>query len=201
MVKAIAFDMGGVLVGLDYERAIASFRSKAGFERIEEFLDPWRQKGFLSDLENGDINEEEFLDKCRPYCHKDITVDIITECFADFLTGIDPRKAEIVRALSKKYPLYLLSNNNPFSMRGCIPLFDAAGIPLSMFRDKFISSDMRMCKPSPEIFREVIRRIGCEPGELVFIDDSQANVDGALSVGIDARLYTSLEDFEALANL
>lgn len=201
MVKAIAFDMGGVLVGLDYSRALASFRTKAGFERIGEFLDPWKQKGFFSDLENGLISEEEFLEQCRPYCREGVTLDILQECLTDFLTGIDPRKAEIVRSLARKYPLYLLSNNNPLSMRGCEPFFEAAGIPFSLFRDRFISSDMKMCKPHPDIFLEAVRRIGCAPSEIVFIDDSQANVDGALSVGIDARLYSSIEDFEALAGL
>jgi len=201
MTKAIAFDMGGVLIGLDYDKAISSFKSKAGFERITEFLDPWKQKGFFSDLESGCITEEEFLEQCRSYCSPSVTLDILTECLSDFLTGIDSRKAEIVRALSFRYPLYLLSNNNPLSMRGCEPLFNAAGIPFSMFSGKFISSDMKMCKPHPDIFIESVRRVGCDPSELVFIDDSPANVAAAQAVGIDARLYRSIADFEDLLSL
>ncbi|MBP5675849.1 MAG: HAD-IA family hydrolase, partial [Bacteroidales bacterium] len=51
----------------------------------------------------------------------------------------------------------------------------------------FISSEMKMMKPSREFYLEAVRRIGLPPEEIVFIDDSLVNVQAARAVGIDAR--------------
>lgn len=48
---------------------------------------------------------------------------------------------------------------------------------------------MKMLKPGQEIFRESIRRTGFKPEELLFIDDSAANVDAAVNAGMHAVLY------------
>ena len=48
-------------------------------------------------------------------------------------------------------------------------------------------------KPEPVIYRTLIDRIGCKADEIVFFDDIQANIDGALKAGIRAFLWTGLE--------
>ena len=57
---------------------------------------------------------------------------------------------------------------------------------------------MKMLKPSPEFYKEAIRRIGLPAGELLFIDDNQANVDGARAVGMPARFYQPGTDLSLL---
>ena len=49
MVKAIVFDIGGVLIDLDPGRCIRAFREILGYERITEILDPCHQKGIYGD--------------------------------------------------------------------------------------------------------------------------------------------------------
>lgn len=196
MIKAVVFDIGGVIIDLDYEKAVNSFREKAGFVTIGEYLDLWRQRGFFEQLEAGAMSEEEFVTLCLAQCRPGTRPEVLQECLDDFLVGIDPRKVEIIRALSEKYPLYLLSNNNPISMRGCEKMFADAGIPMDRyFRKRFISSEMKMVKPEPPIYLAAIEAIGCRPEEILFIDDSQKNVDGARAVGIDARKCTTLDSF------
>jgi len=46
-----------------------------------------------------------------------------------------------------------------------------------------------MLKPSREIYAEMVRRVGMPAGEILFIDDSQNNVDAARAVGIHAVFY------------
>ena len=53
MVKAVVFDIGGVLIGLDLDRCIRAFRENLGYERITELLDPCHQKGIYGDMEAG----------------------------------------------------------------------------------------------------------------------------------------------------
>ena len=60
---------------------------------------------------------------------------------------------------------------------------------------------MKMMKPSREIFDAVAAEIGLPPAEILFVDDSQKNVDGARAAGWQAALYVQGTDLGAcLAN-
>ena len=199
MVKAIVFDIGGVLVGLDMEACIGAFRKILGFERITELLDPWHQKGIYGEMEGGTVSADEFrsfvLSESRPGCVPS-DVDRAMSCL---LAGVDPRTAAVVRELAGRYPLYLLSNNNPISMPFCLEALRQAGLPPeTTFRDQFISCEMKCLKPSREFYLEAVRRIGLPAGEILFIDDNQANVDGALAVGMQSRLFVPGTDMGRL---
>jgi len=196
MIKAVVFDMGGVLVGLDFDRAVKSFKEKAGFDTIDQFLDPWHQRGFFREMESGTMSEEEFCRRCLELCRPGTTPAVLESCLGDFLTGIDEDKVALIKELYKKYDLYLLSNNNPISIRCCEKMFREYGIPMDKyFKKRFISSEMKMVKPNRDIYEASISAIGCKPDEIFFIDDSKINVDTACSLGIHACLYTCKEDF------
>ena len=48
-------------------------------------------------------------------------------------------------------------------------------------------------KKEPEFFHHVLKELGLEPQEILFLDDSQSNIDNARSLGIEAYLYDNLE--------
>jgi putative hydrolase of the HAD superfamily len=186
MTKAIVFDIGGVLIGLDLDRGIRAFKEVLGYERISELLDKSHQKGIYGDFEGGLLTADEFrariLEESRPGC----TPEDVDRCVRSILNDIVPETAAAVRSVYGRYPLYLLSNNNPIGMQNCLELMEKAGMG-GLYEDMFISSEMKMLKPSPEFFLEAVRRIGLPPGEILFIDDSLANVNAARALGIDAR--------------
>jgi len=195
----IVFDIGGVLLDLDYDRAVKTFKTVAGFERIEEFLDKCHQRGIIHELEAGQISAEEFVEKARPYCKPGVTREMLEQCFRAFIGEMHPEKVRIIRDLYAKYDLYLLSNNNPLSMKACCDKITEAGLPVEKyFKKAFVSSEMKMMKPSAEFFNAAIADIGCPPSEILFLDDSQRNVDGALSVGINAKYCGGIDDFLAI---
>ena len=49
-MKALIFDMGGVLVDLDMDACRNAFKYDLGFDEIEQNLDPCHQKGVIGDL-------------------------------------------------------------------------------------------------------------------------------------------------------
>ena len=76
-------------------------------------------------------------------------------------------------------------------MKRCHDALEEVGIDWRhVFKDEFISCYMKMLKPSAEIFNEAVRRIGLPADEIMFIDDSQSNIDGAAAVGIRAVFYS-----------
>lgn len=190
MVKAIVFDIGGVLIGLNLDRCIRAFREILGYERITQLLDPYHQKGIYGDMEGGLISADEFrrqvLAESRPGC----TGADVDRCMGALLNGMEPDTVETVKALGARYPLYLLSNNNPIAMRLINEEFRRNGIePEAAFRGQFISSEMRLLKPSREIYDAAVRGIGLPAGEILFIDDNLTNVQAAREAGLQARQY------------
>lgn len=188
MIKALIFDMGGVLIDLNFQRCLNAFLG-LGFEQIREMLDPCHQKGAFRELEAGNITADDFYDICITNSRPGTTKEDVKDCFRAFVEGIEPYKVPLLHELAEKYDLYMLSNNNPIAMSIYWPTFAEAGLPLTTFRELFISCDMKMLKPFPEIYRESIRRVGCKPSEMLFIDDSQSNVDAARAEGMNAVLF------------
>ena len=52
----------------------------------------------------------------------------------------------------------------------------------------FISGDLGLRKPSPDIYRHAIDRLGVAPPEIVFVDDRPRNLDAARDVGFQTVL-------------
>lgn len=186
MTKAIVFDVGGVLITLDLERGIRAFKEVLGYDRISELLDPCHQKGIFGDMEGGIISADEFRAKVLEESRPGSTAEDVDRCVRSILNPIKAETAAAVRSVYGRYPLYLLSNNNPIGMPACLELMEEAGIG-GLYEDMFISSEMKMLKPSPEFYREAIRRIGLPPEEILFIDDSLTNVEAARAQGMDAK--------------
>ena len=219
MIKAIIFDLGGVLIDLDLERCRKAFVEDVGYRKINELLDAWHQKGFYSDLEEGKLSEDEFRRKIiegsafaghsAPSTESvpsaesvpAVSPDDVDHAMWALLTGIEPYKIDFLRELSGKYDLYLLSNNNGISMVRCRQIFEEAGLPMEkVFRKQYLSYEMKMLKPSPQIYRAVIEDIGLSPDEMLFIDDSVSNVAAAASLGIHAVQYVPGADLRTAVN-
>ena len=202
MVSAIVFDLGGVLIDLDYDSCVRSFREVLGYERITELLDLSHQKGIYGDMEAGLITADEFraevLRESRPGC---VPADV-DRAMAGLLVGMDPKKVPLLERLAEKYALYGLSNNNEISVARMHAIYEENGLDWQrVFRKEFISSRMKLLKPSRAIFDAAAAEIGFPPAEILFVDDSQRNVDGARSAGWQAALYVQGTDLgDCLAN-
>jgi len=190
MTKAIVFDIGGVLVGLDLGRCIHAFQEILGYDRITSLLDPYHQKGIYGDMEGGLISADDFhrlvLAESRPGC----TPADVDRCMGALITGMAPDTVRTVKELAKRYPLYLLSNNNPIAMGIINGMFRDNGIePSTTFKSQFLSYEMRLLKPSQAIYLATIKGIGLPAEEILFIDDNETNVLAAREAGMQARLY------------
>lgn len=197
--KALIFDMGGVLVDLDIEDCKRAFKEDLGFYRIDEIIDPCHQKGIYGDLEEGVISPEEFRKAVLAESRPGACPDDVDKAMWHILTGIEPYKVEMLKRLAQSYDLYMLSNNNAICLPRSRRIFAEAGIPLEdMFRKCYFSFEMRALKPSEAFYKAVMEDIGTEPENMLFVDDSQKNVDGAVAAGLPAVYYEPGTDLEML---
>ena len=191
--------MGGVLVDLDIEGCKDSFRKNLEYHDIDRIIDPCHQKGIWGDLEEGLLEADEFrriilADSCPGAGPQDVD-----EAMARILVGISPYKAELLKRMSAGYDLYMLSNNNSIFLPYSSAMFTNAGIPLSdIFRKCFFSFEMKALKPSREFYKRVMEEIGGPAENMLFIDDSRTNVDGAVAAGLPAVYYEPGTDLSAL---
>lgn len=197
-VKAVLFDMGGVLIDLDVERCVEAFIKNAGFTTIRQYLDTSHQRGFIGLFEQGLISENEFYAECLSRSKKGTTRETISKCIGSLLVGIAPAKVDFLRKLSKYCSLYMVSNNNPVAMYYIEKHFSDSGIPIDeIFKGVFCSYKLKVMKPAREYFAKVLDKVPYSPSDMVFVDDSKLNVEAAAEFNIDSRHYRQGDDLEA----
>jgi len=198
-IKALIFDMGGVLVDLDIEDCKRAFKEYVGYYGIDSIIDACHQKGIYGDLEEGKLSADEFRRIVLADSRPGASEEDVDRAMWHILIGIEPYKAEMLKRLSESYGLYLLSNNNPVCLPRSRKIFEDAGIPLDkIFRKCFYSFEMKALKPSEDFYKAVVKEIGLPADQMLFIDDSQKNVDGAIAAGLPAVYYEPGTDLEAL---
>ena len=189
-MKALIFDMGGVLVDLDIDACKKAFKEGLGFLEIDEILDPCHQKGMIGEMEGGAITADEFRDYVISRSRPGVTADDVDNAFFKILVGVEPYKFDLLKRLSKDYDIYMLSNNNPIAAKRASEMFSEGGFPMeTSFRKCYLSYQMKMLKPSEEFYKAVIADIGLPAEEMLFIDDSKANVQASVDAGLPAVWY------------
>jgi putative hydrolase of the HAD superfamily len=188
--KAIIFDMGGVLIDLDMEGCKRAFVENLGFHEIHTILDPCHQKGIIGDLEEGLIDADDFRVYVLERSNPGVQPHQVDEAFWHILLSIAPEKIDLLKRLSGKYDLYMLSNNNPVCLPRSEAMFEAAGFPIyENFKKCYMSFQMKALKPSEKFYKAVVADIPLPAEEMIFVDDSQTNVDGAIAAGLPAVYY------------
>jgi HAD superfamily hydrolase (TIGR01509 family) len=176
MYKTIIFDFFGVLSQSDpYEAWLTSH----GYKREGQFLQA------SHDVDVGDTKLSEFYSRLSELSGE--PVKSISNAIEDIT--VDDSVVSVVKQLSTSYKLGLLSNAPSELLR---PLLEKHGL-VTLFHAIVISSDVKCRKPSPEIFNIVLKELGSQPQETIFIDDLQPYVDAGEENGIVGLLYTNTE--------
>ena len=197
-MKALIFDMGGVLVDLDLDACRNAYKA-LGFDDIDTILDACHQKGVFGDMEEGKISADDFRDYVMARSAPGVTPEQVDKALHQILVGIEPYKIDMLHRLSQKYAIYMLSNNNPIAVPRAREIFREAGFTMEEdFKKCYISYEMKMLKPSEGFYKAVMADIGLPPEEMLFIDDSQRNVDAAIAAGLPALYYKPGDDLAAL---
>ena len=193
----MVFDLGGVLVDLDAERCIAAFRH-LGMPQIAELINPYHPAAMIGQMEHGEITFHEACERMRAVSgRQDVSDEEIADAYGQFLVGVKPAKVRLIETLRQHgLKTYVLSNNNPSSMRFIRAMFTADGKRMEDYFDGiYLSYEMRELKPSKAIFRKMIADSGMLPERTLYIDDGQKNVDAAQALGFAVYKPAPGEDF------
>lgn len=186
MIKTIAFDLGGVIITIDQSQAIRRFK-EIGAVNVEEWLDPYTQTGIFGDLEHGLITAEDFRVRLSELIGREVTAEQCAYAWQGYVKDVPLRNLELVKKLRQQgYRVVLLSNTNPYMMQWAMsPAFDGQGHSLTSYFDHcYLSYELRLMKPSEDIFRYVLKQEQTFSHEFLFVDDGPRNVAAASQLGI-----------------
>ncbi len=192
-IDAVILDVGNVLILFDPK---ARLTEKYGRETAEMIF-PWvfGSKHWV-EMDRGVLTEDEVKARMKHDAPPELA-EWIDRAIADYPPMGIPMPdslAYLPRLKAAGYKLYVLSNYGEayFAITEQLhPVFgDIDGFILSG-REKVL-------KPTPHIYHALLDQFQLVPERCIFYDDVQANIDGALKMGMQGRVFTSPTQFDEL---
>lgn len=198
-IKNIVFDLGGVLIDLDFPCALKAFE-QAGLTDIARDVQAFSREGIFMDIELGNISSDEFMKAICERSERPMSIEEAQKYWNLILMDIPQEKLVLVRELRKKYPVYLLSNTNqPHWEYVCKQILCKNGYQLDdYFVKAFLSYEMHLAKPDKAIFEQMLQEAGLKAEETLFIDDSEVNCKAAEALGIQTIHYQIGQDLNSV---
>jgi putative hydrolase of the HAD superfamily len=193
-VKNLIFDLGGVILDLSVDTTLNAFANLSGIENSTV------KKLFVSSpgferYEKGEISDEEFREFVKKLYQIDASDEELDVCWNAMLLGFPTRKLALLETLKTKYNVYLLSNTNNIHLEHInnilLPRVNHHTSLDDFFHRAYYSHRMKKRKPDAEIFEQVLQEGNFLPGETLFLDDNQSNVEGAGKLGIKTVLVVN----------
>lgn len=191
--KNIIFDVGSVLINWMrmnlYTTLFHGDREKAKWIIDQVVTNEWNDQTDLGKpIEECIFELKQAFPKYAPY------IDAYWYCYKDMDGGEIPGIYEILSGLKNRgYHLFCLTN---WSHETFPIVKDVHARLFGMFEGFVVSGEEKMVKPNPEIYQLLLNRYSLQASESIFIDDRQANVDGANHVGIHGILFKGAQDLK-----
>jgi putative hydrolase of the HAD superfamily len=185
-IKNIVFDLGNVLLNLDFNASIQSFQklglNSAVVNRQQAYADP-----IFYELETGKTSPEEFRKRVRQILNNpEVSDQQIDDAWCAMIRDISARRVEMLKELSTNFNVYLFSNTNAIHINRLHNEFrEMHGIEFSsLFVKDFYSHEIHERKPDLASYLKVIELSGIIPEETLFVDDLEKNILGAEKAGL-----------------
>lgn len=184
-IKNIIFDFGGVIMDLHIQRVMDEFLALGGSKDL--FPKQYSQfEGIFQLIDRGEMPIPQFYDAVREQGHiPHATNEQIRNAWLSLLGPIQDKRFRALSKLKERYSLYILSNANAIHwdyIESTLMRYHGEDVN-KWFRRIFLSYEMHLEKPEPEIYQTVVREAGIIPQQTLFIDDSELNTSAAAALG------------------
>lgn len=200
-LQNIIFDLGGVLINLDFSKTTNAFH-ELGFPHFEEMFSQHKADQLFRKLEKGEISNSDFYEVMLKVGNDSITEVQIRHAWNSLLLDFRAESIGFLTQLKKEYKIYLLSNTNSIHLDAFNEILEKQmGLPSldGLFTKAYYSHQIGLRKPDAEIFEFVLKDAGITATETLFIDDTSENTTAAAAAGIRSHLLLPGERIEQLA--
>ena len=181
MIKNLIFDFGDVLINLDklaVPQGLAAYGARAVDGRLESLARRY---------EKGQVSTEGFLGEACEILQETEPERLIT-LWNQTIRDFPDERLVFLESLKRAstHRMFLLSNTNELHIQHVEAQMGPAAYNRfkACFEGFYLSHEMGLRKPEPEIFAHVLRCHGLQAGETLFIDDTLEHILGASSLGI-----------------
>jgi putative hydrolase of the HAD superfamily len=187
---ALLFDLGRVVLDIDFSKAIACWAGHAGCTP-ETIVARFVRDEAYRHHEVGKISDAAYFESLRRSLGIGISDAQFLEGWNAIFAGEMPDIAELLPRAARHMPLYAFSNTN----RPHVAYFSKAYADLlGHFREMYLSSSIGLRKPDAEAFDHVVSAMGVPASRIVFFDDLAENIEGARAAGLTAIHVRSTVD-------
>jgi glucose-1-phosphatase len=199
--EAIIFDLGGVILNIDYSLTRIAFE-KAGIKNFHDMYSQANADELFSNLETGKISEDSFYNELNKRTGLYLPSVEIERAWNAMLLTFREKSLEFLNTLKPKYKLFLLSNTNHIHLNAFnkIYLEKKRDKLFEAFFDKaYYSCKMGLRKPNADIYEFVLTENNLDAGKVLFVDDSAQNIEAAKILGMQTILLGPGEYIEDLS--
>ena len=185
-IKNLLFDLGGVIINIDFQMVAQSFGALSNKD-IPLIRQEIEERRIFFNHEVGHWTDAEFRIAVNHMLETSLTDKQIDAAWNSMLFDIPQERIDLLKALRKKYNLYLLSNTNAIHIREVNRILQRDNQVDSLeelFEKTYYSHQIHLAKPSADCYEFVLRDAHIRAEETLFIDDSASNIHGAKQIGI-----------------
>jgi FMN phosphatase YigB (HAD superfamily) len=181
-VQALLFDLGGVVIDIDFNRAFEHWQPVSRLS-LEEIRAGFQFNAAYQQHERGEITAAQyFIHLCNTLQLQEGHARVAEGWNAIFCGEISETLAMIQLARSQ-LPCYAFTNSNTAHQAAWSAMFPTV---VQAFDRIFVSSDMGCRKPERVAFEHISRAINVPADAILFFDDLAENVTGAQDAGLQA---------------
>jgi HAD superfamily hydrolase (TIGR01509 family) len=185
-IGAVVFDLGGVVADFRPEERLEAFAAATGFAP-EEIRSRLFESGFDAASDRGEYSLAQAYAAGIALLDNRITEHDFAACYC---TAFAPNDDILDLAGALPVRTALLTNNGPILLDQLPRRFARL---IRTFDPVVFSCEAGATKPDPRPYRYAAERLGMAPAQVLFIDDTTRNIDGAIRAGMQAVLFKGIE--------
>jgi putative hydrolase of the HAD superfamily len=185
-VDAIIFDLGGVILHIDYDLTRDAFR-ELGLKSFDKIYSKAQQSDLFDLFETGKISAQHFINNVLTFLPAGITANKVVNAWNSMLLEFPPETMDFLRELKTRKRTFLLSNTNEIHVQAFKRKLRSQIGEDSLdpfFEQVYFSNELGKRKPFADTFDYICRQNGLVPEKTLFIDDSIQHIEGAASIGL-----------------
>lgn len=205
--KNLVFDIGNVIVDIDFEVIVAEFQKLATIN-FSEILSFSKQTELFDHMDRGTVTAAQFRQELKKHLKPGVSDEEINRAWNSILISYPPHKFDLLRDLKLRYRTFALSNINELHVeeinKAARSKFGEKDFN-SFFHKAYYSNEIGHRKPDRQIYEHIMQAENLNPAETFFVDDKEENIITAQNLGWQAyqlkerdKLHELLKDLHII---
>lgn len=184
-IKNVIFDLGGVILNIDFAKTNEAFHS-LGLKDFSQHISQHHISDLFLKYETGQIDDLEFIDSVALLSDAPMPKDKIVDAWNALLLDFPKERIDLLKRIKSEFRTFLLSNTNSLHLQEYNKrLKNEQGVYVEdLFEKAYYSHVVKLRKPHADIFNLVLDENGLNAAETLFIDDTYSNFPEAEKLGI-----------------